>query len=161
MEQKEIDVNPSRSATTAIIAGIIIIALGYLSYRYFNRPTKPEIGEGIKIERATPTPEPTVTPTEEKDSTKEVTKVEEKETVQERKIESIFAAWVANDYKPGDIKGSQYNVRSGDTLWEIAEGRYGNGSEWTKILSANSSKIGFLPNGSQALIFPSQTLALP
>ena len=39
MEQKEIDVNPSRSATTAIIAGIIIIALGYLSYRYFNRPS--------------------------------------------------------------------------------------------------------------------------
>lgn len=69
--------------------------------------------------------------------------------------------WVANDYKYGDIKGGSYTIKSGDTLWEIAEGVYGNGADWTKILAANSSKVGFLPNGEQALIFPGQVLVLP
>ena len=69
--------------------------------------------------------------------------------------------WVATDYKQGDIKGSTYQVKSGDTLWEIAEAVYGNGTMWTKILNANASSIGFLANGSQALIVPGQVLSLP
>lgn len=75
--------------------------------------------------------------------------------------ESVFAQWVATDYHQGDITGSSYTVKSGDTLWEIAEARYGNGADWTKILDANSSNIGYLPNGQQALIVPGQTLVLP
>ncbi len=74
---------------------------------------------------------------------------------------SVFSQWVATDYQQGDITGSSYTVKSGDTLWEIAEAKYGNGAEWTKILQANSSDIGYLPNGSQALIVPGQTLVLP
>lgn len=69
--------------------------------------------------------------------------------------------WVANDYKKGDISGSTYTVVRGDTLWEIAEAKYGSGFEWTKIKDANLSKIGFLPDGSRALIFPGQVLVLP
>ena len=67
----------------------------------------------------------------------------------------------ATDYEEGDISGSSYVVQAGDTLWEIAEARYGNGAEWTKILAANSADIGYLPNGSQALIMVGQTLVLP
>jgi len=70
-------------------------------------------------------------------------------------------AWTANDYKKGDITGKTYTVKYGDTLWEIAEGVYGNGSLWTNILASNSTQVGFLPNGSQALIFPGQVLTIP
>jgi LysM repeat protein len=69
--------------------------------------------------------------------------------------------WVANDYEEGDITGSEYTVKSGDTLYEIAEGRYGEGSQWVTILNANSSDVGFLPSGQQALIVPGQVLVLP
>jgi len=76
---------------------------------------------------------------------------------------SVFSelAWTPTDYKQGDIKGSSYTVKSGDTLWEIAEAVYGSGFEWTKILDTNKGSIGFLPNGSQALIVPGQVLAIP
>lgn len=69
--------------------------------------------------------------------------------------------WAPNDYKKGDIKEKTYSVKYGDTLWEIAEGAYGDGSLWINILKANSQNIGFLPNGQQALIFPGQVLQIP
>jgi nucleoid-associated protein YgaU len=69
--------------------------------------------------------------------------------------------WKATDYTKGDITSSPYEVQQGDTLWEIAEGFYGDGFMWTQILNANSSQIGFLPDGSQALIFPGTQLVLP
>ncbi|MFH1295483.1 MAG: LysM peptidoglycan-binding domain-containing protein, partial [bacterium] len=70
--------------------------------------------------------------------------------------------WKANNYVEGDIQPDQnYTVISGDTLWELAEGAYGNGTMWLKILNANSNQVGFLPNGQQALIFPGQVLVIP
>lgn len=69
--------------------------------------------------------------------------------------------WVANNYKYGDIEGSSYTVVRGDTLWEIAEARYGSGFEWHKIQDANFDAIRYLPNGSKALIVPGQVLTLP
>jgi nucleoid-associated protein YgaU len=69
--------------------------------------------------------------------------------------------WIATDYVYGDIQTKSYTVQLGDTLWEIAEASYGNGSMWLNILNANSSSIGFLSNGSQALIIPGQVLVIP
>ena len=69
--------------------------------------------------------------------------------------------WVATDYEKGEITTGKFEVKKGDTLWEIAEETYGSGFEWKKILEANKSQIGFLPNGSQALIVPGQVLELP
>jgi nucleoid-associated protein YgaU len=69
--------------------------------------------------------------------------------------------WRATDYVKGDISNGSYTVKKGDTLWEIAEAVYGSGFEWKKILDKNSSKIGYLPNGSRALIFPGQVLDIP
>lgn len=68
--------------------------------------------------------------------------------------------WRATDYKLNDITKGTYQVRLGDTLWEIAEAVYGDGTQWTKILAENSSNIGFLPDGSQALIVPGQFLTI-
>lgn len=66
--------------------------------------------------------------------------------------------WKANDYKIGDIKSGSYKVVSGDTLWEIAQATYGNGSMWTKIASANH--IGTSAQG-YPLITPGMTLTIP
>ena len=68
--------------------------------------------------------------------------------------------WIANDYNKGDIQGDTYTVVEGDTLFEIAEAVYGDGSMWVNILYANSSDIGYLSNGTQALIVPGQVLNL-
>jgi nucleoid-associated protein YgaU len=69
--------------------------------------------------------------------------------------------WRATDYSQGDINRGSYVVQKGDTLWEIAEAVYGSGFEWKKILDKNASKVGYLPNGSRALIFPGQILDIP
>ncbi len=68
--------------------------------------------------------------------------------------------WTATDYFHGDIGIGEYEVKLGDTLWEISEAVYGSGFEWHKILDANSKSIGYLPNGSQALIIPGQILKI-
>lgn len=47
-------------------------------------------------------------------------------------------------------------VRSGDTLWQIAERHYGNGRQFTQIFRSNREQIRN-PN----LIYPSQKLMLP
>ncbi len=78
--------------------------------------------------------------------------------------ESLFspsAQWRANDYKKGDISKGSYTVKSGDTLWEIAEAVYGDGGQWTTILHANSGGIDHLPNGQQSLIYTGQMLVIP
>jgi len=80
--------------------------------------------------------------------------VKNQETIEETQI------WAPTDYSNEDIKGNYYTVQLGDTLWEIAEGYYGDGNMWTTILQKNSSKIGFLPSGEQALIEPGQLLEL-
>jgi len=66
--------------------------------------------------------------------------------------------WKATDYEKGDIGIGSYQVKQGDTLWEIAEAVYGDGFRWTKILEDNKNNIGFLPDGSQALIMVGQVL---
>lgn len=69
--------------------------------------------------------------------------------------------WTARQIERNTIKDPVYKVQKGDTLWQIAQGKYGSGFEWTKILEANKDKVGFLPNGSQALIEVGQELSLP
>lgn len=49
-----------------------------------------------------------------------------------------------------------YTVKSGDCLWNIAKKYYGNGSQYTKIVNANKSKIKN-PN----LIYPGWVLVIP
>ena len=73
-------------------------------------------------------------------------------------IDKMVTAWKANNYTAGDIKGNTHTVIIGDTLWEISEGKYGQGQQWRKIQSANDIKN--LPNGNP-LIIPGQNLNLP
>ncbi len=46
-----------------------------------------------------------------------------------------------NDYECGDIRGETYKIVKGDTLWQIAEGRYCSGYAWVELYNANKSLI--------------------
>jgi hypothetical protein len=91
------------------------------------------------------------------DSTTETAQVKSAQT-----IESINSTgrWRATDYVKGDINPGSYEIKLGDTLWEISEALYGDGSKWMTILENNSSSIGYLADGTQALIIPGQFLTL-
>ncbi len=57
---------------------------------------------------------------------------------------------------PEPQTGTTYTAKSGDSLWNIAERVYGDGSQYTKILDANKDKISN-PNS----IYAGQVLVIP
>lgn len=71
-----------------------------------------------------------------------------------------FNNWTATNYVEKDILSSTYIVQLGDTLWEISEGYYGSGFNWVNILDSNRESIGYLNDGTQALIFEGLVLNL-
>lgn len=58
--------------------------------------------------------------------------------------------------KPAVEEGKTYTVQKGDSLWKIAKQFYGNGAQYSKIVSANADKIKN-PN----LIYPGQVFTIP
>jgi len=161
----------SNDGLALIIGGLFVLALVFATYSYFNRD------DTLEGDMMGDTTEKTTEESEKSslgDRLRELFGGQDKDDMQGKggpmevagdsdkmKEESVFAQWVATDYEQGDISGSSYTVKSGDTLWEIAEAKYGNGADWTKILDANASDIGYLPSGQQALIVPGQSLVLP
>lgn len=61
----------------------------------------------------------------------------------------------AAEINPAVTENKTHTVQSGDTLWGIAKKYYGNGSQYTKIVSANPDIKN--PN----LIYPGQVLSIP
>ncbi len=168
----------NKDGLALVVGGLFILALVFATYNYFNKNNesknllgtndiKKELEQNKTNEEALGDVNGEAA-TDDKsagtDSNVE-NKVEAGTTVQNNTqtntATNTYSTWKANDYNKGDIKGSSYTVKSGDTLWEIAEAVYGNGAEWTKIVNANSSSVGFLPNGQHALIVSGQTLVLP
>ncbi len=138
----------SSEKTKDFIAGLIalvfVVTAGYMALNRFNNPEDKELGKGGELS------------------------MEEVAEGTDMRLEdgsvagtSTISSWVATDYKQGDISSGTYTVKEGDTLWEISEAVYGDGTMWNKILEANASDVGFLPNGSQALIITGQTLTIP
>ena len=53
-----------------------------------------------------------------------------------------------------------YVIKSGDTLWDIAEKEYGSGFKYTEIIKKNPGKTFKFKNGAEGLIFPGTQLEL-
>jgi len=177
----EAGIEPQRSTLAAIAAGVLVVIAGFLVYNYFSnvgKDAEPEVGQEAAIfteedETGLNIPEPgtieedegivvvedTEIADEETDTTDETS--EDTSSDSETAAPVVAGTWTLNDHEPDSISGDSYTVKAGDTLWEIAEARYGTGFDWGKILEANKDSVGFLPNGSQALIEVGQTLILP
>ena len=154
-----------KNKAAAVVAGALVIVAGFLVYNYFSKVGEEgALPEQAAVEEQEGLKEVGSLADEELGETDETSEEEgagEEAEPAKEKEEVITAIWQANDYAQGDIAGENYTVKEGDTLWEIAEARYGSGFEWGKILEANKESIGFLPNGSQALIASGQVLVLP
>lgn len=57
---------------------------------------------------------------------------------------------------PGYIGYREHKVKSGDTLWKIAQANYGDGNQYPLIVRANPNQIS-----DPDLIFPGQVLKVP
>lgn len=121
----------------------------------FVGKNNPTLQKGGIIVSPTPTPTTKPAPTLSKPSGIEKTATN---TTVTKNVKIAPGVWVAVNYKPGDITGSTHLVVRGDTLWEISEGKYGEGKQWKKIADIN--KVGYLRNGNP-LIIPGTNLQLP
>src|SRR4030066_837097 len=179
----EIKTNKENQSTNdglaLIIGGLFVLALVFATYSYFNKnkentnsitdTTSQKQGSdsdtslGDKIKELFNSQEDKGELNGEGAKTEKIQenqKLAQVEGTATQKNEGYSGTWSANDYQKGEITGNSYIVKAGDTLWELAEAKYGNGYEWTKILEANTNQIGYLPGGEQALIVPGQSLVL-
>jgi len=142
-------ISPTKNLIAMLIALLFVVFAGYSAYKYFLK-------SGVIPEKASNN-------NGEITSGEKTVRKEQNNIIEEIKLptETQTTIWVANDYKFGDIKQGNYTVKSGDTLWEIAEAVYGDGTGWVKILDVNPSSIGYLSGGQQALIYTGQTLVIP
>ncbi|KKS20595.1 MAG: hypothetical protein UU77_C0023G0019 [candidate division WWE3 bacterium GW2011_GWC1_41_7] len=133
----------SRDTLALIIGGLFVLALVFAAYTYFNR------GRDIS-ETFTNRLEDILTDDTERDGESTGSESAEggdqgtKDTGTTPGTGGPTEEWIATNY-----------------VWEIAEAVYGDGTQWTRILEANSSKVGYLPNGQQALIITGQVLVIP
>ena len=144
--------NLSKEKTKDFIAGLIalifVVSAGYLALNRFNDGETLDLGIGGQESAATVDADGDSSDTMTADGSVAGTT-------------DSMSYWIANDYSEGEIQTGSYTVVSRDTLWEIADAAYGDGSRWVDILNANADSIGFLSDGSQALIYAGQTLLLP
>lgn len=63
---------------------------------------------------------------------------------------------LSGTFKPKRERGYFVKVRRGDSLWKLAKRHYGDGRKWTKIMKANSKRLG-----DPDVIRPGRRLYLP
>jgi nucleoid-associated protein YgaU len=149
-----------------LVVGLLLILAGYFAYSNFTKSNTEVDNEPVTIQttkeslgsisggaigpRGVYNSDGTVAGASTQSSSK-----------MEASSKRVSPNWTARQISKNSIKDATYKVQKGDTLWQIAQGKYGSGFEWTKILQANEDKVGFLPDGSHALIEIGQELVLP
>jgi nucleoid-associated protein YgaU len=72
-------------------------------------------------------------------------------------LKSVLGGRKPGREKPGSGKDSEaYTVKSGDTLWRIAENCYGDGSKYLRIFEANKELLQ-----TPEAVVPGQVLQIP
>jgi len=148
---------PSKASLTAVVAGVLVILAGFVMYNYFSK-TGGEITN--QAEKTESLGEDNNISQEKLTNPEEIAKGISLNGQETSLHPQTTSEWVANDYKSGDITTGKHTVVKGDTLWEIAQAKYGDPYMWTKIKDANAGSIGQLANGNP-LITPGQILILP
>lgn len=150
----------------SIIAGLIIMASGYALYSYMNNTDQTQNQSNLaQVELSAEDEKPDNQEEGLISSGISTAREPELDVEQEpilnmprEQVTITSNEWTANNYSFGDINTGEYTVISGDTLWEIAEAAYGDGSQWEVIASAND--VPFLSNGNP-LIIPGQVINIP
>lgn len=165
------EIKPTKSTVAAVAAGILVVLAGFLAYNIFSKPATPQTltpeqsaqsqqpatGESQTTPGTTTGDNGTALTTPEQTTTPATPSQSGNSAANETTV-STSTAWVPLAHATGSISGSEYTVQSGDTLWEIAQGRYGSGYEWYRIAQANG-----IVNDEQGhpLIYPGQVIKLP
>jgi len=148
----------TKGSISAIVAGILVIIAGFLIYNYFTKSEGPQ--EQITFKETAAEPEAlgseTPVPTPAKLEPNEIPEQPPSQLTAEE-----IRNWRPRVVAKEEVQEGKYTVVKGDTLWNIAEAKYGSGAEWGRILEANKGAIGFLPDGSQARIEIGTVLILP
>lgn len=171
-----LQVNFQQSYASFILGAIVVVILGLLVANFFTHRSS-QIDNGVQT---TQTPEQVV---QESGGSYKVaaddslSKISEKyygtmdywpELAKVNKISNPNIIYVDTnlqmpsksslDAMKVEMTQTSYQVKEGDTLFIIAEKMYGDGSQWTRIDTAN--KVGRLPNGNP-LIFAGNNLVIP
>ncbi|MCX6784104.1 MAG: LysM peptidoglycan-binding domain-containing protein [candidate division WWE3 bacterium] len=160
----EFEIKPTKAAVATVAAGILVIIAGFLLYNFFAKPSTPTqvsttSGENTPEVQSASTPEASqaeLQPAPSDVTTPTPAIATEPSTSQP--LSASTSDWVALSHDIGSISGDTYTVQSGDTLWELSQGRYGSGFDWQKIAIANNITYNDL---GKPLIYPGQVLTLP
>ena len=150
------------SSLPAVVAGVLIILAGFLVYNFFTKSNKDQTSISFESTEAEQSEN-----TQNKINNGQPTAQEENLILgtQESKPSQLTADEISN-WRPRfisveEVAANTYTVVKGDTLWNIAQAKYGSGFERTKILEANEETVEFLPDGTQARIEIGTVLVLP
>lgn len=70
------------------------------------------------------------------------------------------ASTIRDIESPKKIEVNYYVVKTGDTLWDLAEKQYGSGFKYTEIIKNNPGKTFKFQNGDEGLIYPGTEIIL-
>jgi nucleoid-associated protein YgaU len=126
-----------KSIALLALIGLVIVGC---QEKKGSTSTNPSVTEVSPPPAAAPAPQPYVGPTAQATAPQPVT--------------YDAAPTQTASATPGPVAGGNYTVKKGDTLYSIAKSRYGNGNQYTKIVSANPGLAPDRLKVGQSIVVP-------
>ena len=149
-ENQEHNIDLKTKPTKGLIAGVAVVALlivaGFISFNLFFKSSTPKtitpepetINETVLGSETTPSAEASPSPNQPQGQTNGQSSTQTNTSPSGQVQGQTTSTWTAVYHTGGSISGESYTVKRGDTLWEIARGRYGKALERQKIADANN-----------------------